>query len=147
MKGQAKSERPDRSTTGQGASDKDGLKSKSSAKPAEKPAERSTTGQAAKDSAKDKADTKASKKDETTGQASKDKTEKSTTGQGSSDTKASSGSKAPDTERCQAEPDDRFINTEQQHNRAIEHERTIAGWRAGQRAAAHDHSSVRAVGT
>ena len=99
MKGQAKSERPDRSTTGQGASDKDGLKSKSSAKPAEKPAERSTTGQAAKDSAKDKADTKssASKKDETTGQASKDKTEKSTIGQGSSDTKASSGSKAPDT--------------------------------------------------
>lgn len=100
MKGQAKSERPDRSTTGQGASDKDGLKSKSSAKPAEKPVERSTTGQAAKDSAKDKADTKssASKKDEksTTGQASKDSNEKSTTGQGSSDTKASSGSKAPD---------------------------------------------------
>src|SRR6188472_1644645 len=105
-KGQAKSERPEKSTTGQGASDKDELKSKSSAKPAEK----STTGQtakdsakhSAKDSAKDKADTgksAADRKNEksTTGQALKDKTEKSTTGQGSSDTKASSGSKAADT--------------------------------------------------
>jgi Putative peptidoglycan binding domain/Protein of unknown function (DUF1236) len=96
-KGQAKSERHERSTTGQGASDKDELKSKSSAKP-----EKSTTGQAVKDSTKDKADTgksAAEKKSEksTTGQASKDKTEKSTTGQGSTDTKASSGSKAPDT--------------------------------------------------
>jgi putative peptidoglycan binding protein len=108
-KGQAKSER---STTGQGASEKDELskspsaqnskgknadelKSKSSAKPAEK----STTGQAAKDSAKDKADTgksSASKKDKrsTTGQASKDKNEKSTIGQSSSDTKASPDNKA-----------------------------------------------------
>ena len=40
-KGQAKSERPARSTTGQGASDKDELKSKSSAKSADKPAEAS----------------------------------------------------------------------------------------------------------
>src|SRR6185503_3151916 len=77
-KGQAKSERHERSTTGQGASDKDELKSKSSAKPAEKPAKKSTTGQADKDSTKDKADTgksAAEKKSEksTTGQASKDK--------------------------------------------------------------------------
>ena len=94
-KGQAKSERPERSTIGQGASE--GPKSKRSAKPPEK----STTGQATKDKA-DTGKSAAGQKDEksttgqapkynteksTTGQASKDKAEKSTTGQGSSDSK------------------------------------------------------------
>src|SRR5262245_29134016 len=90
-KGQAKGERPERSTTGQGAPEKP--KSKSSAKP-----ERSTTGQATKDKA-DTGKSAAGQKDEksTTGQASKEKTERSTTGQGSSDTKASPGSKTPDS--------------------------------------------------
>jgi peptidoglycan hydrolase-like protein with peptidoglycan-binding domain len=97
MKGQAKSESHERSTTGQGASDKedlskspntqgskagnkDELKSKSSSKPAEK----STKGQAAGDSAKDKAGKNAASQ----------KNERSTTGQGSPDSKASSDSKS-----------------------------------------------------
>ncbi len=92
-KGQAKSERHERSTTGQGASDKAEPKSKSSAKPAGK----STTGQAAKDKADSKSSAGKKAEKSTSGQASKDKTEKSTTGQGSSDAKTSSGNKAPDT--------------------------------------------------
>ena len=100
MKGQAKSEQPQRSTTGQGASEEPKaskeLKSRSSAKPAEK----STTGQATKDLATGKATkSSAGKANEksTTGQASQDKSGKSTTGQASPDTKASPGSKALDT--------------------------------------------------
>lgn len=100
-KGQAKSEGKERSTTGQGASDKEELSKSPSAqsstgknaepksKSSSKPAEKSTTGQASKD----KADTGKN--------AATKKNEPSTTGQGSSDTKASSDSKS------QAQPTNR----------------------------------------
>jgi hypothetical protein len=83
-KGQAKSDRPERSTTGQASSDKDEL-SKS-------PSSHTSKGKNADEM---KSKSSASKKGEksTTGQASKDKSEKSTTGQGSSENKASSDSK------------------------------------------------------
>jgi hypothetical protein len=84
---QAKSDRPERSTTGQASSDKDEL-SKS-------PSSRTSKASKGKNADEMKSKSSANKKSEksTTGQASKDKSEKSTTGQGSSEDKASSDSK------------------------------------------------------
>jgi hypothetical protein len=97
-KSQAKSERAQKSTTGQGASDKNELKSKtqssrsgerdelkSKSPGAAKLGEKATTGQAIKE--KDGTHKSSAKKGEssTTGQTSDKKNERSTTGQGSSE--------------------------------------------------------------
>lgn len=95
-KGQAKSERGERSTTGQSASDKGELKSKSQrsgerdklkskSQGTAKSDEKATTGQAIKE--KDETNKSSAKKDErsTTGRPSHEKNERSTTGQGSSE--------------------------------------------------------------
>jgi peptidoglycan hydrolase-like protein with peptidoglycan-binding domain len=97
-KGQAKSERAEKSTTGQGASDENELKSKtqssrsgerdelkSKSPGAAKSGEKATTGQAIKE--KDGTHKNSARKGEssTTGQASHEKNERSTTGQGTSE--------------------------------------------------------------
>ncbi|HEY7231307.1 MAG TPA: peptidoglycan-binding protein [Pseudolabrys sp.] len=145
-KRQAKSHRPERSTTGQ-ASDQDELsKSPSSRTSKGRKADEMKSRSSAKDSAKDKANSKSSaKKDEksTIGQASKEKSEKSTTGQGSSENKASSDSKQQMNRQSQNPNADRQNQTTGSRSNTTEQSNAGIRSQAGVQVSAQQRTTIQ----